>query len=144
LQLDSTQKVLLKQMATVPSSVQGYALAVLELIGDTIIYHAPEINDSPAPRLGKFDKTEVSEAEQVFTIYPNPNSGLFTIGFKKPEGIYSIMLTDLTGRIQLKAVTQNNQKSIQLNANELGKGVYLCAFYTDGVLMGTERLVLIK
>jgi hypothetical protein len=118
----------------------------LELLGDTVIYNAPEINDTPPPRLEDPEiAAKETVTEQAFTLYPNPSNGVFTIKLNTGDAAYNIFVTDLTGRVQLQSTSQSsNNKLLFLNASNLNKGVYLCSVYKDDVLLGTEQLVFIK
>ena len=51
LQMTITEKNIIHSLEQLSSSIQGYALSVMELIGDTVIFNQPERNDPPSFRL---------------------------------------------------------------------------------------------
>jgi hypothetical protein len=72
------------------------------------------------------------EADQIFTVYPNPNTGSFTFklnGAAKPNG--EVKVVDATGRIvysQLTGAATFFQTTIDLS--NLSKGVYMVEYRT--------------
>ena len=60
------------------------------------------------------------------TIYPNPNNGIFTIGFEnKQNETLQLKLVDITGTIIYQEYKQHNGKSeFVINQTSLAKGIY--------------------
>ncbi len=151
-QLDSLQTLQIRAIASIESSVQDYALAVLELIGDTVIVRIPEESTEESARYAFKEKEErklpkLKKTQEVpFTIYPNPNSGLFTIELsEKTTGELRIQLTDLTGRVVFSSgYNEINTYLIGVDLSGLSKGVYLCSVFENNYIIGTQRVILIK
>jgi hypothetical protein len=145
LQIDSTQRETLHTLASIPSEIQGYALSAMELIGDTVIFAQPELSTPPQIRIGKYNETNKSaNPEKKFTVFPNPNNGSFTIRFDDAGYGTLIQIVDLTGRIVFSSKKQQEETLIQLNLSTLSEGVYFCTLFHEGVVVGTERIVIIQ
>lgn len=149
-QLDSLQTLQIRAIASIESSVQDYALAVLELIGDTVIVRFPEENtEEESARYAFKEKAERLDPKKIqsaaFTIFPNPNSGLFTIKLNELSGDLRVQVNDLTGRVVFNAEYPTLKENIiGLDLSHLVKGVYLCSVYRHNSLTGTQRIVFIK
>jgi len=151
-QLDSLQTLQIRAIASIESSVQDYALAVLELIGDTVIVRFPEENtEEESARYAFKEKAEEERLNPkkiqsaAFTIFPNPNSGLFNIKLNELSGDLRVQVNDLTGRVVFNSeypVFEKNEVSLDLS--HLTKGIYLCSVYVDNSLSGIKRIVFIK
>ncbi|MEZ5173348.1 MAG: T9SS type A sorting domain-containing protein [Bacteroidia bacterium] len=145
LQIDSTQRGTLHTLASIPSEIQGYALAAMELIGDTIIFVLPENSTPPQIRIAKYTKiNKPSNPDNKFTVYPNPSNGSFTIKFDDSGYGTLIQIVDLTGRIVFSNRKQQKETLVQLNLSSLSEGVYFCTVFNEGVVVGTERIVIIQ
>lgn len=74
---------------------------------------------------------------EVFTIYPNPTSGIFKLIFNNEPPIYTVNIYNVQGQV-VKNI--RNEKSIDLTG--LNKGFYyLEVLNTEGVRIGMEKLV---
>ena len=68
------------------------------------------------------------ESEDIVSIYPNPNNGIFSINFNSTKySVINLVLSDITGKI-LKNITTRNS---QINLTELSDGVYLIKINTQ-------------
>jgi len=145
LDIDSSAVQILETISRTPSSIQGYALSAMELIGDTFIFSQPELSTPPQIRIGKYNETNKSaNPEKKFTVFPNPNNGSFTIRFDDAGYGTLIQIVDLTGRIVFSSKKQQEETLIQLNLSTLSEGVYFCTLFHEGVVVGTERIVIIQ
>ncbi|MDP1727070.1 MAG: T9SS type A sorting domain-containing protein [Bacteroidota bacterium] len=72
---------------------------------------------------------ELTHIEEII-IYPNPNSGLFTIDFNKMSGDKTIKVYDLSGKFIKELQSENKQ--VEINVEELAKGFYILKIYNEG------------
>lgn len=86
----------------------------------------------------------VKEAEtnllvkQVSTLYPNPTTGQFVIGFTKPLNQAQITLTDAVGRVLLQKRVSGN--SVSFDVSRFAAGVYQLQINDGGNLI-IQRVV---
>ena len=126
LTIDSTTVASIREFATVPSSIQSYALAVLELRGDTVVENFPQSAFPPLHKLAA-PYTETPKIKQATTrVFPNPNAGSFSLVIDEYEGEVSLNLVDISGRsiLQTNQTVKKNQ-NLQLTWDGLANGIYL-------------------
>lgn len=74
--------------------------------------------------------------EQMMHIFPNPNSGIFTIdlNLNRGERMLNIMVYDISGKLvyQSDKPAHNNNFSSELDLSFLEKGVYFIRVSTSG------------
>ena len=71
-----------------------------------------------------------------FSIYPNPNTGDFTI---QSATFLNMYIHNLSGQLVHKQLINSGRNEIKLDLN---KGVYLTEFITDGVKMHRKIIIL--
>ena len=71
-----------------------------------------------------------------FDIYPNPSTGIFTV---EGEGIQSIEISDIGGRVIRQITVKSNQTSIDLTGQQ--NGMYFVKVH-DGKKIQTEKIVI--
>lgn len=91
------------------------------------------VDDIPSPN--DFDNTKVK-------VYPNPNSGNFTIDIPNNESIYNYSLYDITGRLCLSG-TINSQEQTQVLNTSLYDGIYFLTLSSKNGLV-TKKLIIKK
>ena len=126
LTIDSATVATIREFATVPSSIQSYALAVLELRGDTVVENFPQSAFPPLHKLAA-PYTETPKIKQATTrVFPNPNAGSFSLVIDEYEGEVSLNLVDISGRsiLQTNQTVKKNQ-NLQLTWDGLANGIYL-------------------
>ena len=106
---------------------------IASLTGDSITSYTTGIN---AEAIAIDYRTPVGIApDQPFkdfvTMFPNPVVDFLTLNLYGNETIKIIKITDLTGRIIYHKVLNSNEKTININCEELTGGVYLISFMTD-------------
>jgi len=89
-------------------------------------------------------KSSITSAESIssiFTVYPNPSKGLFTLHFDVMPSNATIQIFDVMGRLRKSMVVTQNQQTI--NASELENGVYIIVV-SDQEQSFKEKIVIAK
>ena len=78
-----------------------------------------------------------------FTVYPNPNSGQFSIVNEGVSGNYIIELIDVTGKVVYsEQVQMNSNARTEINSTDVNTGVYLVKMTnTDENYYRTLRMI---
>lgn len=79
------------------------------------------------------------ENKAGMSLYPNPTDNFFTI--KSDKNIQVIKIYDVNGKLIKKMVPQNDNKSIQMDTNDVTQGTYIIEITADAT---TYRKKLIK
>ncbi len=74
-----------------------------------------------------------------WSVFPNPTSG--TLNVQLPSGVHLLEVLDLTGRMVMQQPTQG---SSVLSLDPLASGTYLIRLITDGIPMGTQRVMVTR
>jgi phosphatidylserine/phosphatidylglycerophosphate/cardiolipin synthase-like enzyme len=89
-------------------------------------------------RKGGVGVNEHNTLISLLSVYPNPSTGIFTVGFtSKYSGSINVELMSFDGRIvwQTQSVIRQGSNSIRINRNDLPSGIYLMRLRTpDGDL----------
>jgi len=147
LTIDSATVATIREFATVPSSIQSYALAVLELRGDTIVENFPQSAFPPLDKLAA-PYTETPKIKQATTrVFPNPNAGSFSLVIDEYEGEVSLNLVDvfvydLMGRTVLRSEQISALQQYSLNG--LRSGTYLYELRNSEGVVQRGKLLLNK
>ncbi len=78
------------------------------------------------------------QEELLFTVYPNPSTGVFNITWKMQQE-YSYQVSDLTGKTILRSAS-NNIKEQQINLSGLAAGMYFLQVSSQGNT-ATKKLI---
>ncbi|MBI9067729.1 MAG: T9SS type A sorting domain-containing protein [Salinivirgaceae bacterium] len=79
---------------------------------------------------------------KMFTVFPNPNKGDFTINFNETiNNEASIKLIDLSGRIIYRQNIPMGTNSHQINSGELSKGYYIVNIDINGNSVSKEIII---
>jgi hypothetical protein len=130
LQLDSTKVALLKSIANEDSDIALYALAALELRGDTIIKRHPE--DSYGGSSGKFARPQEDKPNTIkrteFNLYPNPSNNYIVLeSNKRISELCRVEIFDISGRLILNQQLDFRERNAnQINLNGINSGIYFC------------------
>ncbi|NUM32878.1 MAG: T9SS type A sorting domain-containing protein [Bacteroidetes bacterium] len=65
------------------------------------------------------------------TVYPNPNSGTFSVELPKNNSSTNLILTDLAGKIILSRTLAAGQTIAKIETNGLSNGIYMMVIKTD-------------
>jgi uncharacterized repeat protein (TIGR01451 family) len=73
-------------------------------------------------------------------VFPNPSHGAFTIdGFTQNEN-YTVILTDLTGKL-IKNSSVKNVKQVQMDTNEVANGIYILTITGDNIRSNHKLII---
>lgn len=85
---------------------------------------------------------DVQFGHTALRLYPNPNTGLFTLELPAPATAQTrLRLTDLAGRLVLEQTAEQGTTQQQVNASALSAGMYFVQVLEAGKVMGTGRFV---
>ncbi len=150
MQLDSVQVIRLENLSREQSIIQSYALAARSLRGDTIYHRYPDLESTTSPRLASQIKPTPKKTGQknVVRIYPNPNSGTFTLELtlEKEEQI-EWKIFDLTGRQLKSGKLPGGAKQIRssIEITDLVDGLYLVELRgEDKGVIALQRITLAR
>lgn len=87
---------------------------------------------------------EVKNESKKFKIYPNPNTGEFTVAIEvKLQEDVEIRINDITGKIIYTSSLNKGQTVKDILINPMpSKGIYICSFSANGILLQTERITI--
>lgn len=80
--------------------------------------------------------------ESIFTMYPNPSTGIFYVGLKNNSNVESIVIYDNLGRSVKSTQRTINENQIQINLTGIAPGVYMVSLYGKGKILETKRLII--
>lgn len=86
---------------------------------------------------------ELTASTKTFIIYPNPNSGVFTI--KTDEILQDdveIVITDIAGKTVFTGTIKKHEQLKEIRLPNGAKGIYSCSLFKGKELVQTERIVL--
>jgi hypothetical protein len=98
-----------------------------------------ELSDSFLVNFASIDPRLPASGELTFKIYPNPNSGDFSVEFNDPLSDASIQIFDMNGKLA-HTQTAKNTKRITINS-QLAKGNYTVKL-TSGAYTKSEVIVI--
>jgi len=86
-----------------------------------------------------------SANERYFNLYPNPNTGSMTLDYMLEKDESGIMvINDITGRNVAEYTLNANSNFVVINENRLKNGIYYYSIFVNGVLLKSNRIVVIK
>ncbi len=94
----------------------------------------------------KMEEVDLFDTDKIFVAFQDMNSSLIGVAYfgdELNEG--QIRLTDISGQTILSEnfeLTPNNTKVLQ--AGDLGSGMYFITLYKDGIVLETEKVMLVK
>jgi hypothetical protein len=144
-EMDSTQQVLIEELASGETMMKNRAEAILAMLEDTSVVRTPEEFELPSERRGVEEENEPMSSEMV-SVYPNPFSGNFTIQYKLREKANQIRFEvfDLTGRRIRDAQISGSEEGSQQLMFENCEGFYVLRVTADRRVIRTEKLIAVK
>lgn len=87
--------------------------------------------------------SEIEDSAELFQNYPNPAAKNTIIKYTLPENKGgTILVYDLQGK-QVKRLDLNvNSKAVEIQANDLGAGMYLYTLVVSGIEVDTKRMII--
>ncbi len=83
-------------------------------------------------------------SEKVFSVSPNPSAGNFAINFETVnDRPIDVTVTDMMGKIVFQS-HRNTQKSVELDLKGLNNGVYFLLVKSEGSLLGSKKIEILK
>lgn len=77
----------------------------------------------------------IGSSNDVFSIYPNPNSGVFTLALNRTVQSVSVVISDMAGRVTERREIKNAQSNIEaFNLENAAPGNYLVVLTLDGAV----------
>jgi hypothetical protein len=144
LEIDSVSVLKLKEIAQSETDLSFYALAALELRGDTVIkMHPEEVISGPSGKYAQAPKENNNKKiNSDIKIYPNPSKGFLNIESKEIEGDVIINFFDISGRIIYsdRLLLRKNSPS-QVNVSNISNGLYFIQINKDGKFVNTSKIV---
>ena len=116
-----------------------------EEFAESVIYHRPDLGDNYGlvlytPILTE-DTTEITDNEEiVFTVYPNPTSGIVTMELN-PENFQTaeIQIFDIYGR-QLQVMPVTNERT-ETDLSQYATGIYIIKIVDSGKVVAVKKVV---
>src|SRR5690606_23093504 len=77
----------------------------------------------------------------TFSLYPNPNKGIFTLEGAAAPGNYTISITNILGQelYQQRAKVSRDKLHVELNGGELAAGTYYLVVAKDGERVAMKK-----
>lgn len=83
---------------------------------------------------------ELDARNDLMTIYPNPNKGIFQVKLEDLTETSTLQLRDLTGRLVYETPVQPVDETIEIELDAVSSGVYMLMVYNTEVRM-TRRMI---
>jgi len=86
---------------------------------------------------GKLDYSEIKSInlqEYAIEVYPNPNSGAFTVSWGVKNLSAKVLLYNALGSLVLEYSSEGNTSSTEVNIQHLAPGLYTALVYTNGLV----------
>lgn len=127
---------------------QGYETAT-NMLQQVFAQSYAEPIDEQAPGAGSnrsFAPAKQKTAlQRSAEIYPNPNNGLMQLNYSlNADETGELRIMDVTGRMVAQYNLDVNEKSLQINLTGLNSGVYAYHVLTNGNIVSTDKLIIVK
>ena len=131
----------------IPSSVPCHDLTLHNGTRKLVVWtHGRSAFMTDVP-VGIVNQNQVPGGFMLSQNYPNPFNPVTKIKYSIPvEGFVKIRVFDITGRITVNLVNQNQKKGVyevEFNGRDLSSGVYFYKLETDG-FTDTKKMMLLK
>ena len=84
--------------------------------------------------------TQAVDANNI-NIYPNPSSGWVNVDLNSVNGVVSIQVVDVAGRLVTTQPINSTQKSYAIDMGTTKAGVYFVQVITDGGLFNKKIII---
>ena len=93
------------------------------------------------PTTGITEKTAKSGTKELFTIYPNPNNGKFTIKLEGQHSTYKFDVYNILGELINGITNKTSLTTYDIDISNFPKGIYFIKLF-DGENIYSEKVVL--
>ncbi len=125
------------QSRNIINSVQGYIT-----VYDNVCDDAKALNRTDNSSDQDIDNTE---SNRSFNVFPNPNKGSMTLMYNLGKDTQGTMnLYDVTGKLINTYDLQGTVGTIEINEPSLGNGIYFYRILVKGIVINTNKVVIIK
>ena len=103
-------------------------------------------NDDIIPEDANLEEVDLFDTDHIINTYPNPSRGLVNVNYLGPDlDNVKMLVSDVTGK-QLQEYNMDliQNGTWQYGLSGLQKGLYLLSFKKDGILLSTEKLLIMK
>jgi hypothetical protein len=94
-------------------------------------------------RLQQASNSSINEENSNFKIYPNPNSGSFTLNYDIKQDA-TLYIFDVQGKQVYSVNIPAEQKSVQINNLDLQNGMYMYKVLNNGTMLNNGKLIILK
>ncbi|MCC5922912.1 MAG: T9SS type A sorting domain-containing protein, partial [Crocinitomicaceae bacterium] len=138
---DSLQLIQLNEIASTPTLAGRQAKAIIQFRNEEQPYFNGEEAYFPKSMTAEegHDLLTVGEIASLFDVFPNPAQDEVTIRVKDIEQTYSIIITDINGKIM--SIHSEITDFIQLDITQLSNGTYLIHLVDGETRIETKKLV---
>jgi alpha-tubulin suppressor-like RCC1 family protein len=106
--------------------------------------YVSECEMTPSPEQMS-EKRGIEESNTRFTVYPNPNNGLFMVGYKlKQAETGAVQVFDMAGRQVFNQSLSSEASKIRIDLKDLSSGIYSIRLSVNGSHMFTERISILR
>jgi hypothetical protein len=151
LALTPADTALLKQLANGCPLLDGRALqearTLLNLFSGMQLQYTDNCPANVSQRLAyteeEENKTEAATEETNISLYPNPNTGDFTISYNIEQNA-TLYIFDAQGKQVYSLLLSAEQKSIEVNNLNLANGIYMYKVLNGGNVLHNGKLIILK
>jgi hypothetical protein len=128
-----------------PSNTVQLKFIASDSIRPTVSQNGGSLVEAALDDFMLWDEINVNGLENIenpiFTIFPNPSEGIFTISWNNPDFISgTISVFDVTGRAMI-SMPVNGAKSISLDLTQFSSGIYFVRFENEFYQVGGNLLL---
>jgi Zn-dependent metalloprotease len=128
-----------------PSNTVQLKFIASDSIRPTVSQNGGSLVEAALDDFMLWDEINVNGLENIenpiFTIFPNPSEGIFTISWNNPDFISgTISVFDVTGRAMI-SMPVNGAKSISLDLTQFSSGIYFVRFENEFYQVGGHLLL---
>jgi hypothetical protein len=129
----------------------NYADSAIDLSPGTSEYGLPNFMSSYGYTASGICDTTASITETIqsqttaLTVYPNPFTAQTQLTYQTPQGVEATLrLTDVRGRVVQSVQLPSNTGTYNLQATELGTGIYFCSLVNGAEVLATQKLSVVR
>ncbi|HTA28291.1 MAG TPA: T9SS type A sorting domain-containing protein, partial [Bacteroidia bacterium] len=86
----------------------------------------------------------IANIQHLATVYPNTNSGNFTLEYKLPANAGEFRILDVMGKVVYTATISNSAGKQTLDASQLNNGIYFWEVFSGNSLVDKGKIAVMK